>query len=123
MQDKNKIKVDKFLSPPSNPLLKLNKKEFQYYILKQFLAYNNKNIETLSSLLIEKKKFANEFLTGKDMDKIKTTPIFYLCEILKAMNQTEIQKLMEYLGNRNKIDNTIDKFLGHKDYYTKKKKK
>ena len=61
MQDKNKIKVDEFLSPPSNPLLKLNKKEFQYYILEQFLAYNNKNIETLSSLLIEKKKFANEF--------------------------------------------------------------
>ena len=123
MQDKNKIKVDEFLSPPSNPLLKLNKKEFQYYILEQFLAYNNKNIDTLSTLLIEKKKFANEFLTGKDMDKIKTTPIFYLCEIQKEMNQTEIQKLMEYLGNRNKIDNEIDKFLGHKDYYTKKKKK
>ena len=85
MQEKNEIKEENF-----DDKLMLKKKAKQKELLQKYFEYDNGIISNLTNLKKEKQNFDKTFLENPNLDKIKNTPIFYLCEILKEMNLKEL---------------------------------
>ena len=109
MQEKNEIKEENF-----DDKLMLKKKEKQKELLQKYFEYDNGITFNLTNLKKEKQNFDKTFLENPNLDKIKNTPIFYISEILKEMNQKELESfdsLSTLLEKKEEINRLIELFL------------
>ena len=115
MQEKNEIKAGNF-----DDKLMLKKKEKQYELFQKYFEHDNGITSNLINLKKEKQNFDQTFLKNPNLDKIKNTPIFYLCEILKEMNLKELDSLEGFstlLEKKNEINRLIDNFSNPEKNY------
>ena len=115
MQEKNEIKAGNF-----DDKLMLKKKEKQYELFQKYFEHDNGITSNLINLKKEKQNFDQTFLANPNLDKIKNTPIFYLCEILKEMNLKELDSLEGFstlLEKKNEINRLIDNFSNPEKNY------
>ena len=109
MQEKNEIKEENF-----DDKLMLKKKAKQKELLQKYFEHDNGITSNLTNLKKEKQNFDKTFLENPNLDKIKNTPIFYLSEILKEMNQKELESfdsLSTLLEKKEEINRLIELFL------------
>ena len=109
MQEKNEIKEENF-----DDKLMLKKKAKQKELLQKYFEHDNGITFNLTNLKKEKQNFDKTFLENPNLDKIKNTPIFYISEILKEMNQKELESfdsLSTLLEKKEEINRLIELFL------------
>ena len=109
MQEKNEIKEENF-----DAKLMLKKKEKQKELLQKYFEHDNDITLNLINLKKEKHNFDKTFLENPNLDKIKNTPIFYLCEIMKEINQKELESLDSFstlFEQKNELNKLIELFL------------
>lgn len=109
MQERNEIREEN--------LLLLKKKEKQKELLQKYFEHDkhdNDIIRNLINLKEEKYNFDKTFLEDPNLDKIKSPPIFYLCEIMKEMNQNELESFESFstiFEQKNELNRLIEVFL------------
>ena len=109
MQEKNEIKQENF-----DLELMLNQIEKQKELLKKYFEHDNDIILNLINLKEKNYNFDQTFLDNPNVDKIKNTPIFYLCEILKEINQKESESLDIFstlFEKKNELNKLIELFF------------
>ena len=109
MQEKNEIKQENF-----DLELMLNQIEKQKELLKKYFEHDNDIILNLINLKEKNYNFDQTFLENPNLDKIKNTPIFYLCEIMKEINQKELESLDSFstlFEQKNELNKLIELFL------------
>ena len=115
MQEKNEIKAENF-----DDKLMLKEKEKQYELFPKYFEYDNKIMLTLTNLREENNKFYRTYLENPNLDKIKNTPIFYLCEILNEMNLKELESsdsLSTLFEKKSEINKLMEKFSNPEKNY------
>ena len=115
MQEKNEIKAENF-----DDKLMLQEKEKQYELFPKYFEDDNKIMLTLTNLREENNKFYRTYLENPNLDKIKNTPIFYLCEILNEMNLKELESsdsLSTLFEKKSEINKLMEKFSNPEKNY------
>ena len=115
MQEKNEIKAENF-----DDKLMLKEKEKQYELFPKYFEDDNKIMLTLTNLREENNKFYRTYLENPNLDKIKNTPIFYLCEILNEMNLKELESsdsLFTLFEKKSEINKLMEKFSNPEKNY------
>ena len=97
----------------------LEEKDMQVGLLDSYYKVDKYNLDTIVDLREKMKKFNDNFLVDPNLSKIKNTPIFKLCEILKEINSSELKYfeiLFNYFCEKSDIIYTLEKFLLYYKY-------